>query len=233
MLPCLLLIFSMGSQGQDVIDIRIVGLQRTSRELVLEQMASRIGETDSEARRRVDFLFLDRLGIFSSIRVEPEIGPEGVILYVFLVETFPMAPYVSITGTLLGGYADELFNILYRLDPRAMREDGFDHGEGGLRQFAEAYGVLEKVTTIEASENSCSKARVSTRRSPDRRHPARTARSLVRTPLAKRDAGLHLSSEAGADRPQLCGIWRWRRHGLLETSSQVDGPARSWSLFQC
>jgi hypothetical protein len=43
-----------------------------------------------------------------------------------------------------------------------MREDGFDHGEGGLRQFAEAYGVLEKVTTIEALENSCSKARVST-----------------------------------------------------------------------
>lgn len=69
---------------------------------------------------------------------------------------------VILTGTLLGGYADELFNILYRLDPRAMREDGFDHGEGGLRQFAEAYGVLEKVTTIEASENSCSKARVST-----------------------------------------------------------------------
>ncbi len=69
---------------------------------------------------------------------------------------------VILTGTLLGGYADELFNILYRLDARAMREDGFDHGDGGLRQFAEAYGVLEKVTTIEASENSCSKARVST-----------------------------------------------------------------------
>ncbi|WP_155121632.1 helicase-related protein [Bryobacter aggregatus] len=69
---------------------------------------------------------------------------------------------VILTGTLLGGYADELFNILYRLDARAMREDGFDHGESGLRQFAEAYGVLEKVTTIEASENSCSKARVST-----------------------------------------------------------------------
>lgn len=69
---------------------------------------------------------------------------------------------VILTGTLLGGYADELFNILFRLDPRSMREVGFDHGEGGLRQFAEAYGVLEKVTTIEASENSCSKAKVST-----------------------------------------------------------------------
>jgi hypothetical protein len=61
---------------------------------------------------------------------------------------------VVLTGWLLGGYADELFNILYRPNPRIMREDGFDHGQGGLRQFAEAYGVLEKVTTMEASETS-------------------------------------------------------------------------------
>jgi len=69
---------------------------------------------------------------------------------------------IILTGTLLGGYADELFNILYRLDPRTMRNDGFEYGEGGIRQFAEAYGVLEKVTTIEAAENSCSKAKVTT-----------------------------------------------------------------------
>src|SRR5258708_23854014 len=29
---------------------------------------------------------------------------------------------VILTGTLLGGYADELFNILYRLHARMMRE---------------------------------------------------------------------------------------------------------------
>jgi superfamily II DNA or RNA helicase len=39
---------------------------------------------------------------------------------------------------------------------------GSSMGEGGIRQFAEAYGVLEKVTTIEVAENSCSKARVTT-----------------------------------------------------------------------
>src|ERR1700739_4641303 len=43
-----------------------------------------------------------------------------------------------------------------------MREDGFEYGESGVRQFAEAYGVLEKVTTIEASENACSDAKVTT-----------------------------------------------------------------------
>jgi hypothetical protein len=69
---------------------------------------------------------------------------------------------IVLTGTLLGGYADELFSILYRLDPRTMKAEGFDYGEAGVRQFAEAYGVLEKVTTIEPSENACSKARTTT-----------------------------------------------------------------------
>ncbi|MFN7640380.1 MAG: helicase-related protein [bacterium] len=69
---------------------------------------------------------------------------------------------VVLTGTLLGGYADELFSILYRLDASRMRAEGFDHGESGVRQFAEAYGVLEKVTTIEPAENACSKAKVTT-----------------------------------------------------------------------
>jgi hypothetical protein len=69
---------------------------------------------------------------------------------------------VVLTGTLLGGYADELFHILYRLNSRMMREDGFEYGEAGVRQFAEAYGVLEKITTIEPSENACSDAKVTT-----------------------------------------------------------------------
>jgi superfamily II DNA or RNA helicase len=69
---------------------------------------------------------------------------------------------VVLTGTLLGGYADELFHILYRLDSGLMREDGFEYGESGVRHFAEAYGVLEKVTTIEPAENACSDAKVTT-----------------------------------------------------------------------
>jgi hypothetical protein len=43
-----------------------------------------------------------------------------------------------------------------------MREDGFEHGESGVRQFAEAYGVLEKLTTIEPAETACSLATVTT-----------------------------------------------------------------------
>ena len=70
---------------------------------------------------------------------------------------------VILTGTLLGGYADELFHILFRLDARKMVADGFDHGEAGLRRFSETYGVLEKVTVIEPQDNACSEARVSKR----------------------------------------------------------------------
>jgi len=68
-----------------------------------------------------------------------------------------------LTGTLLGGYADELFNILFRLGPSRMLEEGFEYGEVGVRAFTETYGLLEKITVIEPADNACSEARVTTR----------------------------------------------------------------------
>ena len=68
-----------------------------------------------------------------------------------------------LTGTLLGGYADELYHILFRLDAQKMLAEGFEYGEAGLRAFTETYGVLEKVTTIEPADNACSEARVTKR----------------------------------------------------------------------
>lgn len=66
---------------------------------------------------------------------------------------------VILTGTLLGGYADDLFNILFRLDATKMLAEGFAHGDVGVRAFSETYGVLEKITVIEPVDNACSKAR--------------------------------------------------------------------------
>ncbi len=68
-----------------------------------------------------------------------------------------------LTGTLLGGYADELFNILFRLGAPRMLEEGFEYGEAGVRAFTEIYGLLEKITVIEPADNACSEARVTTR----------------------------------------------------------------------
>jgi hypothetical protein len=68
-----------------------------------------------------------------------------------------------LTGTLLGGYADELFNILFRLGASRMLEEGFEYGDAGVRAFTEIYGLLEKITMIEPADNACSEARVTTR----------------------------------------------------------------------
>ncbi|HEV2401635.1 MAG TPA: helicase-related protein [Candidatus Sulfotelmatobacter sp.] len=70
---------------------------------------------------------------------------------------------VVLTGTLLGGYADEVFNILFRLEPTKMVKEGFEFGEAGVRPFTETYGLLEKITVIEPADNACSEARVTKR----------------------------------------------------------------------
>jgi hypothetical protein len=51
---------------------------------------------------------------------------------------------VILTGTLLGGYASDVYNLLYRIDAGKMVAHGYEWGEPGLRSFAETYGVLER-----------------------------------------------------------------------------------------
>ena len=70
---------------------------------------------------------------------------------------------LALTGTYSGGYADEAFNNLFRLNPARMLSEGYEYGESGVRAFSETYGVLERVTTIEPADNACSDARVTKR----------------------------------------------------------------------
>ena len=65
-----------------------------------------------------------------------------------------------LTGTLTGGMASDVFNVLFRIDAKRMLAHGYEYGDAGLRPFAESYGVLETITTIEPQDNACSKARV-------------------------------------------------------------------------
>jgi len=69
---------------------------------------------------------------------------------------------IVLTGTLLGGYADDVYEILFRLNAHQMIERGFEH-DGGIRPFMETYGLLETITTIEPADNACSEARVTRR----------------------------------------------------------------------
>lgn len=75
---------------------------------------------------------------------------------------------VGLTGTLLGGYADDLYNILFRLQPQRMIGKGYEWGSSGRSAFAQDYGVLETITKIEPAENACSdgKTTVTVRRKP-------------------------------------------------------------------
>ncbi len=65
---------------------------------------------------------------------------------------------IALTGTLMGGYADDLFNIFYRMEPRTMVREGFAYGGQGRRDFQEQYGVLETVEKIRETDNACSRA---------------------------------------------------------------------------
>lgn len=67
---------------------------------------------------------------------------------------------LALTGTFSGGYADEAFNNLFRLNPAKMLAAGFEYSQAGVRSFSETYGVLERITTIEPADNACSEARV-------------------------------------------------------------------------
>jgi superfamily II DNA or RNA helicase len=75
---------------------------------------------------------------------------------------------VGLTGTLLGGYADDLFNTLFRLEARRMKEHGYEWGTTGRSSFIQDYGVLETITKVEPEDNACSKAKATStvRRKP-------------------------------------------------------------------
>ena len=55
-----------------------------------------------------------------------------------------------LTGTLMGGYADDLFHLLWRLDPSSMIEDGFKPSKSGsmgsaAMAFMREHGVLKDI----------------------------------------------------------------------------------------
>jgi len=68
---------------------------------------------------------------------------------------------VGLTGTLMGGYAKDLYNLLWRFESGKMKQKGFVWGTGGCGSFVSEYGVLETIETTEPADNDCSDAKVS------------------------------------------------------------------------
>jgi len=64
---------------------------------------------------------------------------------------------ITLTGTMMGGYADDLYNVLYRIDAPQMVGEGFEWGGAGREMFQRKYGVIETVERITENENACSR----------------------------------------------------------------------------
>jgi hypothetical protein len=63
---------------------------------------------------------------------------------------------IGLTGTMMGGYADDLYNILYRMDAPQMATNGYEWGGGGRAAFQSTYGVCEEVVKRQIEDNACS-----------------------------------------------------------------------------
>jgi hypothetical protein len=57
---------------------------------------------------------------------------------------------LAMTGTLSGGYAENVETLIWRTAPDTMRHYGIEHTEEGHRNFIRRYGVLQKTVTMVA-----------------------------------------------------------------------------------
>jgi superfamily II DNA or RNA helicase len=64
---------------------------------------------------------------------------------------------LCLTGTLAGGYASDVFHLLFRTHPQLMIED--KNNWGNPKGFIEKYGTLEKITTVQAEDGLTTKAK--------------------------------------------------------------------------
>jgi hypothetical protein len=65
---------------------------------------------------------------------------------------------IGLTGTLMVGYADHLFHLFYRMEPRRMVAEGLAAGSSGRRDFATQYGVMESIEKIPDVDKACTRS---------------------------------------------------------------------------
>jgi SNF2 family DNA or RNA helicase len=58
---------------------------------------------------------------------------------------------LCLTGTLNGGYADDLFHLLFRMEPASLKSNGFEHSSSN--KWLETYGTLEMVRYIDDEDH--------------------------------------------------------------------------------
>lgn len=64
---------------------------------------------------------------------------------------------IGLTGTMTGGYADDIEKILWRMDGPTMHREGFSYGAEGRKLFQSTYGVIEEIRKREKENNRSSR----------------------------------------------------------------------------
>ncbi|MCH8015762.1 MAG: hypothetical protein IH917_03965, partial [Acidobacteria bacterium] len=82
--------------GKTVKEIRISRLRYTQREIIIRELASRVGEPYLKENAEKDAKRLDQLGIFSAITIEAIEEGDEVVLAIEVQETFPYLPTISL-----------------------------------------------------------------------------------------------------------------------------------------
>lgn len=91
--------------GKTLKEIRIEGAHFTHHEIILRELASKVGEPYTRVKAEKDFARLDKLDIFSYIRIQPVLEKDDVILNIEVKEIFPYLPFFSYEVTDENGFA--------------------------------------------------------------------------------------------------------------------------------
>ena len=91
--------------GKPVKEITIVGAKHTKEYVIRRELVSRVGRPYLEANAKLDIEKLMRLGIFSSVEVHGKASGDGGILTIYVVETFPILPVVSVAISDENGFS--------------------------------------------------------------------------------------------------------------------------------
>jgi SNF2 family DNA or RNA helicase len=104
---------------------------------------------------------------------------------------------IAMTGTLVGGYADDLFHVLRRVSPIALNRE--EYGWNETQRFLEHYGILERVAREKENDEDNKQSRGKSNRVTVSRKPGVSPLVFTRF-LAERTAFLSLD-ELGKDLP--------------------------------
>jgi len=91
--------------GKVLKEIRITGARRTDVDIITRELASQIGEPYLKVNAEKDFARLDKLDIFSYVKIQPAEEDNGVTLEIEVKEIFPYLPFFSYEVTDENGFA--------------------------------------------------------------------------------------------------------------------------------